>query len=731
MAVASPVFAICPGTSPVAGPPGAIPCSVAPPCICGDPIPDLLRPLGSSDQHVRQAACQSLAKAECHSDPRVVSALITRLHGDCDAYVRQAAASALGQSGLRREGPALDSVLERAASDPDAGVRRLASSAVGQLAPRGLATAVVALLARLEDRDGGVRRSALKALEKVAERGDTQVVQALLVRSADSEAFVRHRAVEVSGRLADEGNPDAIARFLDLLELDRDARVRCAATEAVGKLARRGDSHVLSALLTRLDDEADSVRRTAAAALGRVTFAPLQDLEQQERHIAELESCSRHEVNTLHMAIQRQKETHDHEVVALRERIAELEELLQTEVEERDRVIRRFEAEVLEQGRLARVGEFLPHASKVTRFLETLPSLGVPGSEGTEIVVPVWALRCVCAAPASGAAHARGGAPNSSFFGEEAIMPMVGGKDRRELLALFELFEQLSVGRVTAMELTESKPLDVYVHQGEDEKWGLYCCSRHRLLALLMLQACARAELITARCVIRSKEDSGYWAWHWANFFDGEDGLNILASPVRRGPTCSNLTAADQATPMTPPCGSSTTRSGSTSGRATRRSQLAPAVGGRGQPAMATGSGPGGGSSCSGAGSPIFEFNERVPLITPCFGCGEGVGGAVATKTHQKTVPGAFRAPPSVGIAMRGGCGGVSAWAIGRARSQPPVGRVQPPSGSQVSVLCSPRKSGAKAAIAAATAAAAAATASAIAAAEDSEFVVEGDWKKQ
>merc|ERR1711920_1041574 len=105
--------------------------------------------------------------------------------------------------------------------------------------------------------------------------------------------------------------------------------------------------------------------------------------------------------------------------------------------------------------------------------------------------------------------HAYGGAPLPGEDNRES------DQNKRWLFSLFELFEQLSTEQVTPMELTETKPLDVYVHHCTDDTWGLYCSSHHRLLALLMRQACARDELLTVRCVLRPKDD-GYWGWQWS-----------------------------------------------------------------------------------------------------------------------------------------------------------------------------------------------------------------------
>merc|ERR1719409_2045155 len=154
-------------------------------------------------------------------------------------------------------------------------------------------------------------------MDKAAEKSDMKVFTALFGKTADGEAFVRHAAVDVLSRLAEEGDAEVVSRLLVLLDSDTDSRVRWAATEALGRLAVRGDSRVLTALLARLDDEADSVRRAAANALGHVTFAPLQELELQERHIAEIEFRGAHEVAARDRTIADLEERHAQEVSQL------------------------------------------------------------------------------------------------------------------------------------------------------------------------------------------------------------------------------------------------------------------------------------------------------------------------------------------------------------------------------------------------------------------------------
>eukprot|EP00434_Breviolum_minutum_P007446 symbB.v1.2.006568.t1/scaffold392.1/size213825/4 len=113
----------------------------------------------------------------------------------------------------------------------------------------------------------------------------------------------------------------------------------------------------------------------------------------------------------------------------------------------------------------------------------------------------------------------------------------VEAKEKRSMLSLFDLFERVSSGSATPLDLTEASPLDVFVHRLEDGTWGLFCSSHQRLLAFIMRQACNRNELMRVRCVIRSKEDLGYWSWpgafvrplgwHWNCFYDGTDGRTM------------------------------------------------------------------------------------------------------------------------------------------------------------------------------------------------------------
>lgn len=483
-----------------------------------DKIAELIRDTTSADTHVRQAACQGLGSA-ARSDARLAPVLLKALK-DRDPYVRQAATTSLGQVARRGDDQVVEALVAQL-GDSDSAVRRLASTSLGQVSNRSSSRTVAALVGRLEDRDGGVRRAAVKALEKVADKEDPAVLPQLFARTADVEAFVRHTAVEVLSRLAEEGNSEVVERMLELLS-DKDERVRWASTEALGRLAVRGDSRVLTRLLGRLDDESDSVRRAAATALGHVTFAPLQELELQERQIAELEFRGQHEVAARERTISSMRVSHAQETAKLRLRIDELEEKIRHEVARRDERIERLEAEVKEQDWVSRFADVIPHSGEIARFLHTLPDLAGPQHFGTQIRAPMWALRCLRHAPVERS-------PSTTRSATPWVDASPAGKDKRALLALFELFEQLSSGVVTPLELTEATPLDVFIHQTDDGTWGLFCSSRQRLQAFLMRQACCRNELLQVNCILRSKDDLSYWSWHWNSFYDGWDGR--LASP--------------------------------------------------------------------------------------------------------------------------------------------------------------------------------------------------------
>eukprot|EP00434_Breviolum_minutum_P013890 symbB.v1.2.012249.t1/scaffold842.1/size158541/4 len=350
----------------------------AAPTASRDKTDEYISDLSSLDPHVRQAACQGLGRDG--QRPRV----------DSNSYVRLAAVTSLGQVCKKGDETALEALIARL-GDSDASVRRVACTALAQVAHKASQSARVALLPRCEDRDGGVRRSAVKALEKVAEKDDPQVLQALFARSSD-EAFVRFSSVEALSNVSAEGNPEVIAHILELVS-DRDARVRCCCVEALGRLATRGDSRVLTALLGCLDDEGDAVRRAAATSLGQVTFAPLQELELQERQIAELEFREQHEVSSRDRTIADLKEKHDKETAELRARVYALEDRLKKDVDTRDAQIAQLKHQLEEKEWVAGVGSVIPHAGEISKFLAKLPELAGTENYGKQITAPIWALR--------------------------------------------------------------------------------------------------------------------------------------------------------------------------------------------------------------------------------------------------------------------------------------------------------------------------------------------------
>lgn len=491
-------------------------------CQVRDKTDEYIQDLGSQDPHVRQAACQGLGREG--QRPRAVPPLLNGLQ-DQNSYVRLAAATSLGQAAKKGDDAVLEALIARC-SDGDASVRRVACTSVAQVASKSQAfRARSALLARCEDKDGGVRRSAVKALEKVAEKDDSQVLSALLARSSDSEAFVRFSVVEALSNVSAEGNAQVVDRLLELVS-DRDSRVRCCSCESLGRLAVRGESRVLTALLGCLEDEADAVRKAAATSLGQVTFAPLQELELQERHIAELEFREQHEVSTRDRTIADLKGKYEKETAELRARVYALEDRLKLEVEKRDAEIAQLIHQMEEQEWIAGVGSVIPHAGEISKFIAKLPELAGAEHYGKQITAPIWALRSMRIQETVDTASTE----NS-----------MEAKEKRSMLSLFDLFERVSSGSTSPWELTEASPLDVFVHRLEDGTWGLFCSSHQRLLAFMMRQACNRNELMRVRCVLRSKEDLGYWSWHWNCFYDGSDGRTMSpkvtspqSSPSRR-----------------------------------------------------------------------------------------------------------------------------------------------------------------------------------------------------
>lgn len=492
-----------------------------------DDIANILSRIESSDWHVRQTACHTLAKSAPRGHPRVVSALLCRLL-DRDQYVRQAAAVALGRVACRSDDHVVGILVSRLTgdasapdtpkqsnsvpafmpgSDPDAGVRRAIAGALGQLAPQGHRPTIAALVHRLEDRDGGVRRASMRSLGKVAEQPDSVVLQAVLGRTTDAEANVRETAVEMVGLFAKEGNAEVVSRLLVLVDNDKDDRVRLAATALLGRCPRRGDHNVQAKLLSLLQDRAEEVRRAAAHALGQVTCAPQREMQLQQEYISELECEGDYIMSLRDKEFDNLKKEHAREIVRLQQRVGELEYCLQVytkEAEEREHIIQDLQTQAAAQNWLKRVEEVLPHTTSVARFVDNLPAINGPSFHDKDIEAPVWALRCLLDA---GQFSGAGGEP---------------AEEKWWYFPLLDLFDQLVAGSVTPMELTESKPIDVFVHKDDKDGWGLYSCDRVRLVALLMLQVCKRKTPFTVRCVIRPKTD-GYWGWQWSRLYHAEE----------------------------------------------------------------------------------------------------------------------------------------------------------------------------------------------------------------
>ena len=73
-----------------------------------------------------------------------------------------------------------------------------------------------------------------------------------------------------------------------------------------------------------------------------------------------------------------------------------------------------------------------------------------------------------------------------------------GGGHEHAQESIFERLEQLLRGCITANEITDNDPLNIFVHEGADSALGFYSRQNRRLMALVMLQVTRREELIVA-----------------------------------------------------------------------------------------------------------------------------------------------------------------------------------------------------------------------------------------
>jgi len=150
--------------------------------------------------------------------------------------------------------------------DKDSRVRVAALEVLEEFAPRGDASAVAAIAARVGDRDRPVRTAALSAIQKIPLPGDPVAVDAVVGQLAHDQWDWRQQATKALDVVVVKGDPYAIEAVVHQLESCRD-EVRKAAADALPHVASLGDPVAVEAVAKRLENSQDFVRLAAARAL--------------------------------------------------------------------------------------------------------------------------------------------------------------------------------------------------------------------------------------------------------------------------------------------------------------------------------------------------------------------------------------------------------------------------------------------------------------------------------
>lgn len=237
-----------------------VPCALLlllPPLPDGDAAERVIPFLASSDEEVRGAAADALARASEEADVR--SRLLRATE---DPAFRVGAVLTLGRlpSGACTE-------LVEFMDDPDPRVRAAAAEGVARCPAPEVEPRIGAALERETDLE--VRRALITALGAV---GGEAAAGRLSLVAADGRAdpAMRFAAVKALGR---SGAPAALEPLLDLLATG-DTPLRVAALEALGEL---GDARGGEALARSMDEPEREVRRAAAGALERVPLPAASD----------------------------------------------------------------------------------------------------------------------------------------------------------------------------------------------------------------------------------------------------------------------------------------------------------------------------------------------------------------------------------------------------------------------------------------------------------------------
>mmetsp|Transcript_49969 Transcript_49969/g.144946 ORF Transcript_49969/g.144946 Transcript_49969/m.144946 type:complete len:346 (-) Transcript_49969:193-1230(-) len=220
--------------------------------------------LEDRDQHVRDAAVQTLGKVAGTDNPAALSIIFDYLlHEDLD--VKSAAACATAKVASKGNSQAVGCLCARLQDEPY--VLCPVLEALSTVARRGDVSTVAQILKCLQHPDFMVRVDALRALGAVAERGAEPYLEHLSGCLEDQESCVRQAAVEALGLLAPQGSQEALSRLKAYMQ-DEDFLVRRSAVLALADVAE--DPFIVTAMKKPLEDEYYVVRQAAKVAISKL-----------------------------------------------------------------------------------------------------------------------------------------------------------------------------------------------------------------------------------------------------------------------------------------------------------------------------------------------------------------------------------------------------------------------------------------------------------------------------
>jgi HEAT repeat protein len=220
-------------------------------------IPALIDLIDDSESSV----CIAAAKALGNIGLPGISALIACLESEKFRFAVEALVH-VGPLAADAD-PTLIPTLTILLDDSNTEVRSIAATALsyqGQAA----ASALPALIARLEDIQPLVREIAAKVIGQVGSPAGIKAVPGLILASRDAETRVRRSAVETLGIIGFLAVDDCVPAIATALE-DPDDDVMRQAANALVRLVKAGVTSALSALVSALQSFSPNVRRVAQA----------------------------------------------------------------------------------------------------------------------------------------------------------------------------------------------------------------------------------------------------------------------------------------------------------------------------------------------------------------------------------------------------------------------------------------------------------------------------------